>query len=193
MKTINAIKSTALVFTLLLSSLSYGADYKLDIRGQHAFINFKVQHLGYSWMLGQFRKFDGDFSYDKNKPNLTQININIDTTSVDSNHTLRDKHLKSPDFLNIKKYPSAKFVSSSYQENADNSGVLVGKLTFNGVTKDLTINTQKIGEGKDPWGGYRVGFSGTTKFKMKDFNVKKSLGPASTMVYLELNIEGVRQ
>ncbi len=172
---------------------SYASDYIIDIKGQHAFINFRVQHLGYSWLLSSFRKFDGNFSYNSKNPNIAKIAVNIDTTSVDSNHARRDKHLRDSDFLNVKKHSSAKFVSSKYKENPDGTGILIGNLTFNGVTKSITINTQKIGEGKDPWGGYRVGFNGTTSFKMADFNVSKYLGPASTVVYLELNIEGVRQ
>ena len=55
------------------------------------------------------------------------------------------------------------------------------------------IKAQKIGEGKDPWGGYRSGFSGTTEFKLKDFNIKKDLGPASAVVHLDLHIEGIRK
>lgn len=187
------IKKIALIGALLLSSVSYGADYILDIKGQHAFINFKVKHLGYSWLVGRFDKFDGTFNYNKNKPNDTQLAVSIDTNSVNSNHALRDKHLMSADFLNTTKYPNAKFISTKYTQNSDGSGQLIGQLSLNGVTKPITITTEKIGQGSDPWGGYRVGFSGTTAFKMKDFDIKKSLGPASTMVYLDLHIEGIRQ
>jgi polyisoprenoid-binding protein YceI len=64
---------------------------------------------------------------------------------------------------------------------------------LHGVTKEIIIDAEKIGEGKDPWGGYRVGFSGTTKIGMADFGIKSKLGPSSTHVDLELHIEGIRQ
>jgi polyisoprenoid-binding protein YceI len=61
------------------------------------------------------------------------------------------------------------------------------------VTKTIVIDAEKIGEGKDPWGGYRAGFAGTARIGLKDFGIPESLGPASTHVYLELHIEGIRQ
>ena len=61
------------------------------------------------------------------------------------------------------------------------------------MTKSISFPVQKIGEGKDPWGGYRAGFSGVTRLKLSDYGITKNLGPASAHVELELNIEGVKQ
>lgn len=169
------------------------ADYALDIKGAHAFINFKVKHLGYSWLTGRFNTFDGSFSYDKAAPEASSIFVEIDTTSVDSNHARRDKHLRNKDFLHVEKYPKASFQSTKFTQSDNGDLVIDGNFTFHGVTKPLTINATKIGEGNDPWGGYRVGFSGTTSFLMADYGVEKDLGPASARVHLDLHIEGIRQ
>jgi len=167
-------------------------NYKLDIRGAHAFIRFKVKHLGYSWLHGRFNDFDGSFTYDTGNPNNSSINVTIDTTSVDSNHAERDKHLRNEDFLNVEKYPEATFKSTSINL-VDDKGTVTGDFTFLGVTKEIVLNVESVGTGDDPWGGYRRGFTGTTSFTMKDYGMKKGLGPASTDVYLELDIEGIRQ
>jgi len=169
------------------------ADYAIDIKGQHAFIQFKIKHLGYSWLMGRFNKFDGQFSYDQNKPATTSFQVNIDTSSIDSNHAERDKHLRGKDFLNTGKFPDAKFVSTSYKANGNGKGKLLGNLTLHGVTKEITINLKHIGEGKDPWGGYRSGFEGSTNLTLKDFGIDYDLGPASTTVEMFLSIEGVRK
>src|SRR5690606_6596823 len=105
----------------------------------------------------------------------------------------RDKHLRSPDFLNVEKFPKATFVSTKIVLDDDDEFEIVGDLTLNGVTKSITIEVDKIGEGKDPWGGYRAGFSGETEINMKDFNIKMDLGPASQTVKLELEVEGVKK
>ncbi len=169
-------------------------NYTIDTKGAHASINFSIQHLGYSVLTGRFDTFAGDFSYDPAKPEASTINVTIDTNSVNSNHAERDKHLRSKDFLNVEKFPQAKFVSKKVVVGADkNTFNLVGDFTLNGVTKSITIATKKIGEGKDPWGGYRAGFQGTTELKLKDFNVQMDLGPASQVVKLELNVEGVKK
>lgn len=181
----------ALFFTSTL--MAAPVDYAVDAKGMHASINFKVQHLGISWLTGRFNKMEGDFSYDKNNISNSKIKMTIQTNSVNSNHAERDKHLRGKDFLNVSKFPTATFVSTAISENSDKTLDVKGNFTLNGVTKPITIKATKIGEGKDPWGGYRAGFTGTTEFKMADYGITYNLGPASTHVYLDLHIEGIKK
>lgn len=181
--------------TLGLMSLPALADnYTIDTKGAHASINFAIKHLGYSVLTGRFDTFSGDFSYDPAKVEASTINVTIDTNSVNSNHAERDKHLRSKDFLNVEKFPKATFVSKKVVAGKDKDSFdLVGDFTLNGVTKSITIAAKKIGEGKDPWGGYRAGFEGTTELALKDYNIVFPLGPASETVKLSLNVEGVKK
>lgn len=177
----------------LLSSPAFAAEYLIDTKGAHASIQFRISHLGTSWLLGRFNNFSGNFSYDPAKPEAAKVSVDIDVTSIDSNHAERDKHLKSDDYLNVKDMPSAKFVSTAYLPGSAENGIMQGTLELNGVKKPIEINVTKVGEGEDPWGGYRAGFSGTTELKLKDFGYTFNLGPAAETVYLDLNIEGIRQ
>lgn len=169
------------------------ADYVIDTQGAHAFVQFKISHLGYSWLYGRFNTFSGDFSYDADKLEASKIQLTIDTNSVDSNHAERDKHLRSGDFLNVSKHPKATFVSTKIVPKAGDTFDLHGNLTLNGVTKEVVIAAEKLGEGKDPWGGYRAGFAGTTSLTLKDFAINTDLGPASATVQLDLTVEGIRK
>ena len=188
---------------LLLTSLVLGAtlampsanaeDYVIDTNKAHAFIQFKIKHLGYSWLLGRFNSFSGDFSYDEKNPSAAKINVKIDPASIDSNHAERDKHLRGKDFLNVSKYPESGFASKSFKQKSDGSAVLTGDFTLHGVTKELVIEVKNIGHGDDPWGGYRRGFEGKTSFALKDFGMNYNLGPASKEVELFLSIEGIRK
>lgn len=187
---LNTAVSAALV---LSASAVNAAEYVIDTKGAHAFVNFKIKHLGYSWLHGRFNTFDGEFNYDAEKPNASQIMVNIDTTSLDSNHAERDKHLRGKDFLNVDKYPTATFKSTNITFNNDDSGKVTGDFTLHGVTKSITFEIDKIGEGQDPWGGYRVGFEGETSLKLSDYGINYNLGPASTHVDIGLFIEGIRQ
>ena len=92
----------------------------------------------------------------------------------------------------MEKYPDAGFESTGYTGDAE-SGTLEGMLTLHGVTKPISIDLRKIGEGKDPWGGYRAGFIGTVTLTRKDFGIDYNLGPASETMELELGIEGIRK
>ncbi|QBJ63016.1 YceI family protein [Pseudoalteromonas sp. DL-6] len=170
------------------------ADYVIDTKGAHAFVNFKIKHLGYSWLHGRFNTFDGQFNYDAKNPNASQISVNIDTASLDSNHAERDKHLRGDDFLNVSKYPQASFKSTAIKFDQDGEEATVtGEFTLHGVTKTISFEIDKIGEGQDPWGGYRVGFEGETSLKLADYGIDYDLGPASTHVDIGLFIEGIRQ
>lgn len=190
------LKKTLLAVTaasLLLSSVTANAaNYKIDKEGQHAFIQFRIQHLGYSWLYGTFKDFDGSFSFDASNPSADKVDVTINTNSVDTNHAERDKHLRSADFLNVAKNPQATFKSTSVKKEGDELEI-VGDLTLNGVTKPVTLEAKLLGEGKDPWGGYRAGFEAEGEIALKDFNITKDLGPASQKVQLMISVEGVRQ
>ncbi len=176
-------------FALPLSA----AEYAIDTRGTHAFIQFKIKHLGYSWLYGRFNKFTGEFSYDDNNPEASKISVSIDPASVDSNHAERDKHLRSKDFLHVDKFPQASFESSKYVVTGNGKARLHGKFTLHGVTNDIVIDIEKVGMGPDPWGNNRAGFFGTTTIALKDYGIDFNLGPASTHVMLELSIEGIQK
>lgn len=187
------LHALALSAALALPGLAPAADYVIDTAKAHAFIQFRIQHLGYSWLYGRFNTFEGSFSYDADKPETNKVSVTIDTASIDSNHAERDKHLRSDDFLDVKKFPQAQFISTKYEDKGDGTAMLSGDFTLHGVTKPITIAVERIGEGKDPWGGYRTGFYGTTKIKLADFGITKNLGPASQEVELMLSVEGIRQ
>ncbi|MBW1213699.1 YceI family protein [Pantoea allii] len=188
-KTLLAITSAGL---LLGSLTANAADYKIDKEGQHAFVQFRIQHLGYSWLYGTFKDFDGSFSFDANNPSADKVDVTINTNSVDTNHAERDKHIRGPEFLNVAKHPTATFKSTAVKKEGDKLAV-TGDLTLNGVTKPVTLEAKMMGEGKDPWGGYRAGFEAEGEIALKDFNITQDLGPASQKVELIISVEGVRK
>jgi len=184
------------VMASLLATVTLGqaqaADYVIDTTGAHASINFRIKHLGYSWLTGRFDSFSGGFSFDADAPADSSVQVEIDTASINSNHAERDNHLRSGDFLDVGKFPKASFTSTS-MAITDESAVVTGDLTLHGVTREITLNADYIGGGKDPWGGVRAGFAATTTLTLADFGMTFNLGPASTMIEINLNIEGVKK
>ena len=162
-------------------------DYVIDTKGAHAFVQFRVKHLGYSWLYGRFNDFDGEFTYDPKDDAKNKVVMNVDVTSLDSNHAERDKHLSEAKYLNSKKNKTAKFVSTSFKTVSDNKAELAGQLTMLGVTKSVTFDVDIIGGGKDPWGGHRQGFEARATIDSSDFGLKsaKKVGQVELVVSIE--------
>lgn len=180
-------------FASVLSTAATAADYVIDTKNAHASINFRIKHLGFSWIVGRFDKFSGTFSYDDKNPDASNVKIDIDTTSINTNHAERDKHLRAGDLLDTDMFPTATFQSTSVKAAGPDKAAITGNLTLHGVTKEVTIDATRVGGGKDPWGGYRDGFTGTTTLKLADFGLMRDLGPFSKEVELTLDVEGVKK
>ncbi len=184
-----AVLAGALIFSLPAAA----AEYAFDKKGMHASITWRIKHLGYSWMTGRFDNFDGSLSFDDAKPDAANVKVEIDVNSLSSNHAERDKHLRSPDYLDTAAHPKATFESTSVKSAGGGKAKITGNFTFRGITKEITIDAEKVGSGPDPWGGERAGFTGTTQLTLADFQMKKQLGPASAIVYITLDLEGVKK
>jgi polyisoprenoid-binding protein YceI len=165
--------------------------YVIDNAGGHASIIFRIRHLNFGWVYGRFNTFSGTFSYDTESPKNSSIELQIQTASVDSNQAERDKHLRNKDFLNVDKFPTATFKSTSYKEGLG-SAELAGELTLNGITKPISFQVEQLGNGPDPWGKYRRAFMGTTAIPLKEFGIS-DFGPTARNVELTLVVEGIRQ
>ena len=167
-------------------------NYLIDTEGAHAFIQFKVSHLGFSYIYGRFNRFEGSYIFNKEDFAKSSIKLTIDTASIDSNHAERDKHLRNHEFLDVEKYPKATFASTRVvpHEGTEGKATLYGDLTLHGVTKDIAIEIEQVGKGTDPWGGFRRGFEGTTEIVPQDFGIGPDwLGP----IQFNLIVEGIRQ
>lgn len=180
----------ALLFLATAPGPASAATYKID--PGHASIHWKVSHLGFSTMVGRFNRFSGTFVYDPDNPGTEpRAEIEIQMDSLDSNHSLRDKHLRA-DFFQTDQFPTATFESTSFEGGRD-GGVLTGNLTLHGVTKEIHVEVRHVGEGRDPWGAYRAGFAATATIDRRDFGIDRDVGPQSWLVDLEIFLEGVRQ
>lgn len=185
-----ALLSSILVLLALTALPGVAAErYKIDAEGSHAFVQFRIKHLGYSWLYGRFNRFDGEFVFDPKDDSKNSVTATVDVTSLDTNHAERNKHLRDSKYLNADKFAQAKFVSTKYETVAENKAKLTGNLTLMGKTKEVVLDLNVIGGGDDPWGGYRQGFEATTTINPADFGMKANVGE----VELTWSAEGIRQ
>mgnify|MGYP001190808197 CR=1 FL=1 len=189
-----AVVRALFLYLLLLGSAgsAFAADtYKVD--AGHTVVVFQVTHLNVSNFYGRFNETEGQIIYDAAKPENSSIEFRIKTESVDTNSEKRDKHLKGPDFFNVKQFPIIQFRSKSVKAQSDGNLEVAGEATMLGVTRPLTVRVEKIGEGKDPWGGHRIGFEAKFSLKRSDFGMKYNLKGLGDEVKTTVAIEGIKQ
>lgn len=165
--------------------------YKVD--PVHSSIVFKIGHLGMTNVHGRFNDVSGTITFDKDNPSKSAVEFTVPIESVDTHVAKRDQHLKSPDFFNAKQFPVMTFKSRAVKETGKDSYQIAGDFTLHGVTKPLTIDFKKGGEGKGMQGEYRAG--GETQFTVKrtDYGMNFMLNAVADEVNVELAIEGIRQ
>ena len=160
-----------IIILLLIPIIVFGSEDKYVIDKTHFSVGFLVEHVGYAKTLGMFREIDGSYTHDLENNKINNIKIIINTNSVFTNHDKRDKHLMSPDFLDVEKHPEMIFVANNININK-NETLINGSLTLLGVTKPLTLKGKINKIGKYPFGGlikpYVMGISARGIIKRSD-------------------------
>jgi polyisoprenoid-binding protein YceI len=163
--------SRGLAATALALGLSAGvarAD-SFQIDPAHSNVNFRVKHL-LSKVQGHFGKFAGTFDFDEKAKTGGNLDVTIETASIDTDNDKRDDHLRSPDFFDAKSFPKLTFKSKSVQTDGKTL-TINGDLTMRGVTKPVTLKGEFGGQIKDPGGSTKAGFSATTVVNRKDYGI----------------------
>jgi polyisoprenoid-binding protein YceI len=173
---------------LLVASAAAQETWKLD--PPHSSAQFSVRHLGVSTVRGAFAKVSGTVVYDPNNLAKSSIEATIETSSVDTRVDMRDNDLRSPNFLDVQKYPTITFMSKKIERAGTGKLKVVGDLTIHGVTKEAVLDVDGPSEPmKDPWGNMRMGASAATKVNRKDFGVNGASGAVGDDLTITLDIE----
>ena len=186
--------SNLLILPILLISGNIQADDKeYVIDDTHFSLGFLVEHAGYAKTLGIFREIEGSFTYDEETNIVKDININVKTNSVFTNHEGRDSHLRSPDLLNTDQYPNMVFKSKTNNLN-NKPGKITGELTLIGMTRPLVLNAKinKIAQYPFRVGLFKpivMGVSANTSFKRSDFGMNYGVDKKFVGAKIELIIE----
>jgi len=163
-----------------------GGAYALDT--SHAQVLFSVSHLGLSTWYGDFAGTKATAKLDPAKPGASSVEV---TVPIDGLHTMNDtlnKELKSADWLDAGKFPTATFKSTTVAVTGPGRATITGNLTLHGVTKPIVLNARLLAHGGNPMNKkYTVGFEATGKFKRSDFGVKTYLPAIGDEVTLTIS------
>jgi polyisoprenoid-binding protein YceI len=185
------ISKTAIAIAMMvaLPVLAHADTWQID--PAHTNVEFTVRHMMISNVKGQFQKTSGTITANGTDPASAKINATIDATLIDTRVDRRDAHLKSPDFLDVAKFPTITFKSTKVEAAGPGKWKVTGDLTLHGVTKPVVLDVEGTGAPiHDPMGNTRAGASATTKIRRSDFGLiwNKALEAGGVMVGDEVAI-----
>ncbi|SDD51245.1 Polyisoprenoid-binding protein YceI [Geodermatophilus telluris] len=144
-------------------------DYTIDVA--HTRIGIRARHAMVTTVRGAFTDFSGEAHLDTAKPEASSVAIRIRTASIDTGQADRDAHLRSPDFLDVERFPEMVFTSTGVEPVDDDTYEVTGDLTIRDVTRPVTVEFTMTGSAKDPFGNTRVGFEGALAIKRSEWGL----------------------
>ena len=180
------------LFFVGVAAPSRAEDYGID--PAHSGVHFKISHIGLSWIYGRFNTYSGAFAVDPEDAGKCSFEIKINTDSIDTNNKIRDNHLRSPDFFNVKQFPAITFESTGVKAIKDGYEV-TGNLTLHGVTKPVTFALVGGKTAEFPPGVPRTGYSTELIIKRSEFGVGKAqfANALGEDVHVAISFEGTKK
>jgi polyisoprenoid-binding protein YceI len=157
---------------LALAGLSWGQSDTWSIDSRHSYAHFSVRHLMVSNVRGTFSKVSGTITIDEKDITRSTVEATIDATTINTQDTDRDKHLRSADFFDVEKHPTLTFRSKKVEKAGKDRLRVIGDLTIRGTTRQVVLDVEgPTAAIKDPRGNQKRGATATTKINRQDFGV----------------------
>ncbi len=172
-------------------------DWQVD--GAHSAVNLTVRHMVISKVRGRFTRWNATLDLDTADLSRSAVEVEIEAASIDTGVADRDAHLRSPDFLDAQKYPSLRYQSRRVEVLSPERLRVVGDLTIRNVTREVALEVEYGGQGKDPWGHQRAGFTATASLNRRDFGLtwNQALETGGVLVAdrvdVEIELQAIRQ
>ena len=182
-----------LILAATLSTPAFSAPETYVIDGTHTFPRFSYSHFGFSTQVSRFDKTTGNIVIDQ-EAKTGVVNVNIDTTSVDTGYALFNEHIQAEDFLNTAKYPTASYFSSKVNFAGDKVASVEGILTLKGISKPVTLTVTSFQCMLHPMlNKDACGANATAVVKRTDFNMGKYAPNVGDDVTLTISVESVKK
>jgi polyisoprenoid-binding protein YceI len=167
-----------------------------DIDPDHSAVRFVARHIAMSRVYGQFQEFSGQVRIAE-RFEESHVEVLIEAASVFTNVAKRDEHLRSPDFLDVARFPQLHFTSHRFARAGGNRWLIDGELTLHGMTSDVQLDTTYLG--MQEWNGLRAGCLATTQLHREHFTVNwqqilaKGVPVVGSTIEITLDVQAILQ
>ena len=182
---------SASVFAAIAAQAAEVETYTIDT--SHSSVKFSIRHF-VAKTTGNFSDFEGTLSINREDLSKSSVEATIQIPSVDTDSAKRDAHLQKDDYFNAAEYPLMTFKSTQWKATDDEDEFKVtGDLTFNGITKPVTLDVELLGFGDGPRGAYLSGWEATTTLDRTEWGVNGGQPAVGNEVEVTINIEAHRK
>ncbi len=170
-----------------------------QVDGAHSAVNLAVRHMVISKVRGHFGRWSAKLQLDTADLTRSSVEVDIEAASIETGVADRDTHLRSPDFLDAAKYPTLRYRSRRVEAASKDRLRVIGDLTIRDVTREVVLDVEYGGQGKDPWGNTRVGFTATASLNRKEFGLtwNQALETGGVLVAdrvdIEIELQAIKQ
>jgi polyisoprenoid-binding protein YceI len=177
----------------LMAAPAFAAPEKYTLDASHSQVLFSYNHLGYSTTWGMFSGFEGEIMFDQEDPANSSVTVSMPVRSMLTGWEGRFQHFMSDDFFGATEEDMITFTSTAIEVTGDDTALITGDLTMNGVTKSVVLDA-KLNQANDhpmenkPW----AGFDATTTLLRSDFNVGAFAPFVSDEVTVQISVEAMK-
>jgi polyisoprenoid-binding protein YceI len=159
----------------------------------YAQVVFRWSHLGFSNPAAQLSQGQGTLEFDPANPTRASVQVTIPLSTLDTGVPALDEHLRSEDFFEVAKFPTATFRSTKVEQGAGKDRLRVtGDLNLHGITKPVTLDVTVLKVGSNPRTSLpTVGFEATTTLKRSDFGLGAFVPQVSDEIKMQISSQGV--
>ncbi len=193
---IRQLPVVAFVAAALAAAPATAEPQAYEIDPEHFSIGFLAQHLDFADVIGMFLEGEGSFTYDADTKTVSDLRVEIVADSVFTNHKRRDRHLRSPDFLNAREFPNIVFTGTAAEALTDNTGTVTGELQLLGQTRPVTLDVTLVNAAVYPFGHekFTLGISARTAFTRSQFGMSYGIGDlVGDEIELMFEFEAIQQ
>jgi len=185
--------ATGFAFAAAAATSAVAAPEKYMLDASHSQIVFNYNHLGFSTTWGMFSGFEGEIMFDQEDPTNSSVSVSMPASSMFTGWEKRDAHLLSADFLGKVENGTVSFTSTGVEVTGDNTALITGDLSLNGVTKSVVLDAklnaaQEHPMAKKPW----AGFDATTTLLRSDFDAGNFAPFVSDEVQIQISVEAMK-
>jgi polyisoprenoid-binding protein YceI len=187
------LRHLVLAFALAAAAPAMAQPVRYAIDHEHAWVQFRLSHLGFAQMIATFHNVTGEILFDRETPANSRVTASIDARTVNSGLAARDEWIRAEAQLNTAAHPAITFRSTAITATGENRGRMEGMLTIRGVERPVVLDVTFNRAGVNPINRMQtIGFSATGTIRRSEFGVSAFLGPLGDEIAVAIEIEAMR-